>query len=177
MTRRGMVVSFADEVGLLAAVRQGPARGFEVVEVFAPYPVHGLPEALAVRPSRLNRVGLVAGLAGLAGGIALQVWTSVFDWPANVGGRPLNSMPAFVPVAFELAVLFAGVSVVAAFLLSLRRSPRPPDVAAAAGSLDDRLVAVLAATDARFDGPALPAELVAEHGAVAVEERLLEDRP
>ena len=66
---------------------------------------------------------------GLATGLALQIWTSAFSWPLNVGGKPFVSMPAFVPVVFELVVLFAGLASVAAFLLRGGRSGLKPDLA------------------------------------------------
>jgi mono/diheme cytochrome c family protein len=112
-----LVATFRDEAALLAGVRDVRAAGFKVYDVYAPYPVHGLSEAMGLRASRLPFVTLLAGLAGLASAVALQAYTSVYDWPLNVGGKPPNSTLAFVPITFELTVLFAGLATVAAFLL------------------------------------------------------------
>ncbi len=114
---------------------------------------------------------LVGGLAGAIGGYLLQYYTSVVDYPLNVGGRPLNSLPAFVPVTFEIMVLFAGVGTVLAFFLVSRlwfgRKPR----VLYEGVTDDRFVLVLEETDAAFDVEAVRA-LFERYHLVAMEERV-----
>ena len=140
-----------------------------------PYPVHGLPEALALRPSRLPWACLGFGLVGLALGVGLQVWTSAVDWALDVGGKPLLSWPAFVPVAFELVILFAGLGTVATFFWSERRHRRPPACAAALRATDDRFVVTIAAKDATFDGDALSRLYRERFGAQEVEALLGEE--
>jgi hypothetical protein len=174
MSQRLFVAAFADEDHLLAAVRHARASGQDVVEVFAPYPVHGLPEALALAPSRLPWACLAFGLVGLAIGLTLEVWTSAVDWPLNVGGKPLLSWPAFVPVAFELVVLFAGLGTVATFLVRERGRRRPPKTPATLRATDDRFVVTIAATDATFDAEALSRVYRERFGADEVEEVLAE---
>jgi hypothetical protein len=177
MSRRVLVAAFDDERRLLAALAHARAHGHEVLDVHAPYPVHGLPEALGERPSRLPWACLAGGLVGLAAGWALQVWTSATDWPLNVGGKPVNSAPAFVPVAFELTILLAGLGVVAAFfLVERRRTPTPP-VACRARATDDRFLVSIGARDATFDGEALGRLYRERLGACEVEEVLVEDVP
>ncbi|MBL9087947.1 MAG: DUF3341 domain-containing protein [Planctomycetia bacterium] len=175
MSRRVLVVAFDDEHRLLAALRHARATPHEVLDVHAPYPVHGLPELLGERPSRLPWACLAGGLAGLGLGWALQVWTSVHDWPLNVGGKPHDSAPAFVPVAFELTILLAGLGVVAAFFLAERRRSPAPAAACAVRATDDRFVVSIGARDATFDGPALARRFREEFGACEVEEILVED--
>jgi hypothetical protein len=176
MSRRVLLVSFRDEARLLAAVADARARGHDVLEVHGPWPVHGLPEALGLRPSRLPWVCLAGGVLGLAGAFALQVWTSAVDWPLNVGGKPLASLPAFVPVAFELTVLLAGLGVVAAFLLAdRRRRRRAPPSRLAARATDDVFVLSVGARDATFDDEALGRWFRERHGADDVEAVLVED--
>jgi hypothetical protein len=175
MSRRVLVVAFCDEGRLLAAVADARARGHDVLEVHGPWPVHGLPEALGLRPSRLPWVFLAGGLLGLAGAAVLQVWTSAFDWPLNVGGKPLWSLPAFVPVAFELTVLLAGLAGVAVFLLAERRRRRAPPSRLAARATDDVFVLSVGASDATFDDEALGRWFRERHGATDVEEVLVED--
>ena len=137
-----VIARFVDESALLAAVREARARGFRVREVFTPYPVHGLDEALGERRSRLPWVTLAGGLAGLAGAVALQVWGAVIDWPLNVGGKPANSALAFLPISFEATVLIGGLSTAAAFLWRSRLGPLARPRQAAPGATDDALVAV-----------------------------------
>jgi hypothetical protein len=177
MSRRVMVAAFDDEARLLAAVAYARAHGHDVLDVHGPYPVHGLPEACRLAPSRLPWACLVAGLVGLAGGVALQVWTSAVDWPLNVGGKPAASMPAFVPVAFELTVLFAGLGVVAAFFLGERRRSRAPRTSTASRATDDLFHLSVGATDATYDGEALARLYREQLGACHAEEDLVEDAP
>ncbi len=175
MIRRLLLVSFSDEHGLLGAVRALRAEGRAILDVRAPYPVHGLPEAQGLAPSRLPWVTLGGGLAGLALGLLLQAWTSAVDWPLNVGGKPLFSWPAFVPVAFELVVLFAGLSTVAAFLLVDRKRAPVPRLPAGLRATDDRFLLALPAEDASYDATALTRRMTDRFGAVGAEEVVVED--
>ena len=175
MTRRVLVVTFADEHGLLMAVRALRAEGRPTLDVRAPYPVHGLPEAQGLRPSRLPWVTFWGGFTGLALGLLLQVWTSAVDWPLNVGGKPLLSWPAFVPVAFELVVLFAGLATVAAFLIVDRRRPFQPSIQSCLRATDDRFLLALAAQDATYDASALGRSMGDRFGALGAEEVVVED--
>lgn len=123
MKARILVARFVEVDGLLRAVRQARRELFRVYDVFAPFPVHGLDEAMGVRHTRLPRVTLIAGLTGLATALGLQFYANVLDWPLDVGGKPDNSTLAFIPISFELTVLFAGLATVAAFLLRARLYP------------------------------------------------------
>jgi hypothetical protein len=90
---------------------------YQSFDAFTPYPVHGLEHAAGLKRSPLPFVTLGAGLTGFICAFALQYWTSVIDWPINVAGKPLNSWPAFVPVMFELTVLFGGLATVGAMFV------------------------------------------------------------
>jgi len=149
--REFLVGSFADEAGALDAVERLSARGFRVHDVHTPYPVHGLDEAMGLRPSRLPLVTLLAGLAGLASALLLQFYCAVFDWPLNVGGKPRNSTLAFVPIAFELTILFAGLATAGALLLRSRLLPGAPPRVFAPGATEDVFAVVLRKRDATFD--------------------------
>ncbi|MFO0932528.1 MAG: DUF3341 domain-containing protein [Planctomycetota bacterium] len=175
MSRRVLVVAFDDEHRLLAALRHARAARQDVLDVHAPYPVHGLPELLGERPSRLPWACLAGGLVGLTLGWALQVWTSAHDWPLNVGGKPVNSTPAFVPVAFELTILLAGLGVVAAFFLVERGRTPVPRASFRGRATDDLFVVSIGARDATFDGEALGRVYREQLGACEVEELLVED--
>ena len=132
-----VLANFLDEGSLLAAVRLARAKGWAVDDVFGPYPVHALDEAMGVRRTRLPWVTLLGGFAGMVAAIALQVGTAVVDWPLNVGGKPANSALAFLPVTFELTVLLAGLSSAVAFVLRARLYPLAP--LAAVGHRDPRV--------------------------------------
>src|SRR5262245_37278153 len=141
MAERFVVGSFSEPDGLLAAVATLRGAGVAIHDVFAPYPVHGLDQAMGIRRSRLPFVTLLAGLAGLSFALVFQYYTAVFDWPLDVGGKPENSTLAFVPVCFELTVLIGGLSTVGA--LHRRGSaaagaPVPGQARAAAGAGRDQ---------------------------------------
>jgi hypothetical protein len=145
--------SFAGAPELLAAVREARARRLPIHDVFTPYPVHGLAEALGDRPSRLGWVTLAGGLAGLLGAVSLQVWCAVIDWPINVGGKPANSALAFLPISFEATILVGGLATAGAFFWRSRLDPlggpQPPapGMPGIPGATDDMLVLALIVAD------------------------------
>jgi hypothetical protein len=118
-----LVATFPDTEDLLRAVRKARREMFRVYDVFTPFPVHGLDEALGVRRSRLPWATLLCALTGLTTAVVLQFYTNILDWPLDVGGKPDNSTLAFIPICFELSVLFGGLGSVAALLLRARLYP------------------------------------------------------
>lgn len=107
---QGVVGLFADPHEIMdgaAAVRN--AR-FNNLDAFTPYPVHGIDKILGIKKSWVSVVTLLFGLAGCFGGLFFQIWASAIDWPLNVGGKPMSSVPAFIPVTFESTVLLGGIA-------------------------------------------------------------------
>lgn len=123
MVKNFMVGVFSDEQKMLKTVCALRGVGFQIHDVFTPYVVHGLDDAMGLRRSRLGIVTFLAGLTGLALAMALQFWTAVFDWRINVGGKPDNSTLAFLPVAFEITVLIAGLATALTFFLRSQLFP------------------------------------------------------
>ncbi len=156
---------FEDEHDLLNAARECRERGIPVVDVVSPFPIHGLDDVLGIRPSRLGWVTFAAGATGLSFGFFLQYWTAAVDWPLNIGGKPLDSMPAFIPVAFELTVLFAGLGT--AFFLLFRSKVWPTRTAPAGLEVttDDQHALILAQADGAFMDADFE-DLWCRHGAV-----------
>ncbi|MFN3412578.1 MAG: DUF3341 domain-containing protein [Thermoanaerobaculum sp.] len=171
MSRRLFVAYFDQEKKLLNAVTALRRAGFGVVDVFSPYPVHGLEEALGWRRSRLPYVTFALGVLGAAFKVWFEFWTTGVSWPLNVGGKPFNSLPAFVPVTFEVMVLLAGVSTVLAFLLVTRSFPGKKAHLLNARLTNDLFAVVLEQVDARFD-PADVRAVLAPFAPVQVEERV-----
>ena len=143
MSRRFLIATFSNPAALVAAVRQLRLHSFPIYDVFAPYPIHGLDQAMGLRRTRLPLVTLLAGLAGLTFAVVFQTYTNVLDWPLNVGGKPDNSALAFVPVCFELTVLLGGLSTVAALFIRARLFPGKREVLPAMGVTDDRFALVM----------------------------------
>lgn len=120
----GLMAEFPDAEGLLAAARAAHAAGYRRMDAYTPLPVEGLAEALGFHHTRLPLLVFAGGLLGCLGGFGMQYWISVIDYPINVGGRPFNSWPAFIPVTFELTILVAGVTAVLG-MLAVNRLPMP----------------------------------------------------
>jgi hypothetical protein len=122
---------FESPDALIEATRKTSEAGYKDFDAYTPYPVHGLEAAQGLKRSPLPFVTFGAGLTGFVCGFSLQYWTSVVSWPLNVGGKPFNSWPAFIPVTFEATILFAGLSTVAGMFIlnglpNLRRKAFDP---------------------------------------------------
>ncbi len=172
MSRRILITTFEREEDLLAAVRQFRRRGLKILDAYTPYPVHGLDEAMGLAPSRLTWACAALGAVGAGFMFWFQEWTSAVDWPVNVGGKPLDSLPAFMPVVFESMVLAAGVGTVLVFFAVSRLLPGRKPVVVAPKITDNCFAVVLEETDATFDLDAL-SDIFRRHRAVDVEERVL----
>jgi hypothetical protein len=170
MSRRLVVASFEHEGDILGVTREAREAGLKIVDVYAPYAVHGMDRAMAMPSSRLSWVCFIAGATGAVLKLWFEIWTAAVDWPVNVGGKPWNSLPAFVPVTFEVMVLFAGLSTVAAFFLVSGLRPGRKARVVAPGVTDDRFALVIEETDGAFDGPAVR-RMLERHHAAKIEER------
>jgi Alternative complex III, ActD subunit len=115
---RGVLALYEDPDAILRAAAMVREHGFAGVDAYTPYPVHGLSEALGIRKSWVPYVTLVMGLTGAGLGLFFEIWTSAYDWPLNVGGKPNISLPAFIPITFECGVLIGGTMTLAALLFA-----------------------------------------------------------
>ncbi len=138
---------FEQEEDLVAAASAAREAGLGIQDAYSPYPVPGMDELLEIRHSRLGWVAFAGGMGMAALVLFFQIWVEAVDWPLNSGGKPNNSLPAFVPATFELGVLCAALSTVAALLLRSRLFPGRQTEAPAPGLNDDRFALVLRAGD------------------------------
>lgn len=120
----GLMAEFAEPDALIEAAASAREAGYRRMDAYTPYPVVGLADALGFHKNRLPLVVLIGGLLGGLGAFLMQYYASVISYPLNVGGRPLNSWPSFVPVTFELTVLAAAFSAVLG-MLGLNGLPLP----------------------------------------------------
>lgn len=175
MSARRVWGTFESEAALVGATRAVRAAGFTIDDVYTPYPVHGLDGAMGLKPSRLTWICFLCGVAGASLALYFQFWTSSVDWPLNVGGKPYDSLPAFVPIAFEITILLAGLGVVAALFARCglwpgKRNRQPP-----AAVTDNQFVLALRLVGARHT-VAAARDTMTKHGAVAVDDDVEDTR-
>jgi len=120
----GLMAEFEDPTSLVQATHRAYHEGYRCMDAYSPYPIEELHEALGSHHTRLPLIVLVGGLAGCIGGYLLQYWVSAIAYPVNIGGKPLHSWPAFIPVTFECTILAAALSCVLG-MLALNGLPMP----------------------------------------------------
>ena len=108
---------FNDEDVLLDAVAKVRGSGVKIYEVFTPFPVHGLDEALGYKRTRLPIAAFMFGITGTGLALLMQIWMLGHDWPMIIGGKNFASLPPFVPVTFEFTVLLAALGMVGTFMI------------------------------------------------------------
>jgi hypothetical protein len=167
MSDQFIVGLFDDEEMLVSAAVILKNEGIKIYDIYTPFPVHGLDEVLDITRSRLAFITFGAGAFGLILSITFQVWTSAFDWPINVGGKPMLSIPAFIPVTFELTVLFGALATVAAFLFRSNLFPSKEAKIFELKQTDDKFLIVLdsKSTKEKFENISL---LLKKNGATNV---------
>jgi hypothetical protein len=151
MHRNFLIATFGDADQLVTAVNAVRRANFRIYDVYAPYPIHEVAHAMALRRSRLPWVTLLAAMAGLLCALFLQFYTAVWDWPLNVGGKPDDSTLAFIPITFELTVLAGGLSTVGALLLRIRLFPGKRERLISADITNHKFALVLRKRDDLFD--------------------------
>jgi hypothetical protein len=120
----GLMAEFNDVTALVDAAKRTHADGYRKVDAFSPFPIHELFEALELDDKRVSRTVLLGGIAGCLAGFGLCYWVSVIAYPLNIGGRPFNSWPSFIPVTFEVTILLASLTAVLT-LIVLNGFPMP----------------------------------------------------
>jgi hypothetical protein len=168
----GLLAEFRSPHEVVEAAKKVREAGYRIVDGYSPYPIEELSEALHFHRSPLPKLVLAGGILGLLAGWGLEYWASVIEYPMNIGGKPINSWPAFFVPAFETTILFAAGTAVFG-MLALNGLPHPYhpvfNVPSFALASRDRFFIAIEARDPKFDRSATAAFLK-ELGAVAVDE-------
>jgi hypothetical protein len=148
----GVLGSFYEPDAALAAAAKVRAAGWTHFDVLTPFPVHGMEDAMGQTRSWVPWVTAGLALLGILFAQGLQNYVMVWDWPMNFGGKPFASWPAFVPITFELMVLFAAIgSAIVAIVAGKKDTvPQPPPMAVRTGATVDRFVLWISATDPKW---------------------------
>jgi hypothetical protein len=120
----GVLAEFAEPAELVKATRAAREAGYTRMDAYTPFPVEGLAEALGFRRTRVPLLVFLGGLFGCVSGYLMQYWCAGVGYPLDIGGRPYNSWPAFIPVTFEMTILCAALTAVVGMLF-LNGLPMP----------------------------------------------------
>lgn len=159
---------YDDDDVLLKAITSLREQGAKIMEAFTPFPVHGIDPALGIKRSRLPQAAFIFGATGTTCALTLQIATLGFDWPMNIGGKPHLAFPSFIPVSFELTVLFAALGMVGTFLLASGLGPGSQKTVFDPRSSDDKFVLVFELDKNASIGSERLAEMVKASGASEV---------
>jgi hypothetical protein len=149
----GIMGEFDNPSELVMAARRTYEAGYRRINGYSPYPIEELSEAIGFTRTSLPLIVLIGGILGGLGGFFMQYWMEVIDYPLNVGGKPYNSWPAFIPITFECTVLVAAFAAVLGMLV-LNKLPQPYHPVFNAPNFElatrDRFFLVIEANDPRF---------------------------
>ncbi len=142
------VACYTDEEVLFPAVKKVRGSGYKLHDVYTPFPVHGLDKALGLKDTDLHIAGFWYGITGTATALGFMSWVLTKDWSINYGGKPFWALPAFIPITFELTVLFAAVGMVLTFCYLNQIMPGVKKHVFHPRQTDDMFVIALEITDA-----------------------------
>ena len=145
--KKFVVGNFTDEAVLFPAIKKVRRAGFKIHDVFTPFPIHGLDKAMGLRDTSLHTAGFIYALAGTCTALGFITWSLTYDWPLNIGGKPFFSLPAWIPITFELTVLFSSIGMVMTFCYLCQIAPFVKKDHFNPRSTDDTFTMVLECTD------------------------------
>ena len=149
--KKFVVGCFDDEKVLFPAVKNVRKAGYKIHDVYTPFPVHGLDHAMGLRETSIHTAGFIYGITGTTTALSCISWILVKDWPLNIGGKPHFSLPAWIPITFELTVLFAAVGMVITFCYLCQLAPFVKKHHFHARATDDLFVMAIECTEKTSD--------------------------
>lgn len=121
--KKFVVGCFTDEAVLFPAVKKVRKAGYKIHDIYTPMPIHGLDKAMGLRETSLHTAGFIYGITGTMIALSCMTWIFTSDWPLNIGGKPHFALPAWIPIMFELTVLFSAVGMVLTFCFICQMAP------------------------------------------------------
>jgi len=134
---------YNDDEELVSGLKALKSKEVEILDVLTPFPVHGLDKILGYRRSWIARVGFIGGAVGAVTAFGFQSWVFTESYPLNIGGKPFLAIPSFIPVTFEMTVLFAAIAMVFAFLMRSKIGPGAKTIVHDEKITDDRFVVLI----------------------------------
>ena len=150
--KKFVVGCFDDEQVLFPAVKNVRKAGYRIHDVYTPMPIHGLDAAMGLRDTSLHTAGFIYGIAGTTTAFSFITWVFTTDWPMNIGGKPFFSLPAWIPIMFELTVLFSAVGMVLTFCYLCQLAPFVKKDHFHLRATDDTFVMAIECTDKTDEG-------------------------
>jgi len=144
--KKFVVGAFDDEAVLFPAVKNVRKAGYKIHDVYTPMPIHGLDAAMGLRDTSLHTAGFIYGITGTCTALGFISWVFTTDWPMNIGGKPHFALPAWIPIIFELTVLFSAVGMVLTFCYLCQLAPFVKKHVFHPRATDDLFVMVIEAT-------------------------------
>lgn len=165
MKKDFVLATFDCDEKVLHATEKVRDKNIDIYDIYAPFPVHGLDEAMGIKRSILPYVTFLAGATGLCLALGFQIWTSAVDWPTIIGGKPFISLPAFIPITFEITVLLGAHTTVLAFLVINKLFPGKQPTIIDPRQTEDMFIMAIEKDKANVDDVTA---LLKEQGAVEV---------
>jgi hypothetical protein len=150
--KKFITANFYDEQVLFPAVKQVRKKGYKIQDVYTPFPIHGLDAAMGLRDTSLHTAGFIYGITGTLTAFSFITWAFTTDWPLNIGGKPFFALPAWIPIMFELTVLFAAVGMVLTFCYLCQLAPFVKKDHFNPRSTDDTFVMAIECNDKTSEG-------------------------
>jgi len=169
MTKHNVIGIFDDEDVLMRSVKSLREKGIKIKNVFTPYPVHGLDNALGLKRTRISICAFLYGMTGTTLALLMMWYMMIHDWPMDIGGKPnftlLKNLPAFIPITFEVTVLCTAHGMVLTFYLRSKILPGVTPYIPDHRMTDDKFVMQIESTDVLATR-----NLLTESGAIEVKE-------
>jgi hypothetical protein len=162
--KKFIVGCFDEESTLFSAVKNVRKSGYKIHDVYTPFPIHGLDKTMGLRDTSLHTTGFIYAITGTATALSFISYVFTYDWPLNIGGKPHFALPAWIPIIFELTVLFSAVGMVLTFCYLCQMAPFVKKHHFHLRATDDLFVMVIESTAKTNEGDVL--NYLQQQGAV-----------